>query len=388
MPGPSTHAIVIGVGSYPWLLNGAKLGDRALAEGMGQLASPPRSARAFADWLWGHRDPSAPLGTAELLISEGDGTAAYERPDGETFDVERADKAGVEAALRRWKARGNERDGNALIFYFCGHGVAKGPQLMLLASDFGSNTEFPYADAFWVEGMREGMLNCRATRQTYFVDACRVASGRLLKEYTSPLDPVFAARPPYTPGLATSTYYATTSGKAAYGRPDSVSLFTGFLLRALEGMAADDDEGVWRVETTKIQRVLGDLSSRLAKPGDFGLQAPVGGDQTSFGLHWPADTPTVPFLLEQADLDDDATPPASVSTVRVHREGGRVAEWSDPWAAGGACVWEAGRFRSDQRAGKRYSWSVGYRDGTVLTSELRTLNPPYRLVEFPRDGIA
>ncbi|MEH3036200.1 MAG: caspase family protein [Sphingomonas adhaesiva] len=384
----STHAIVIGVGAYPWLPGGDKAGDPELAEGMGQLESPPRSARAFATWLIDHHhDPQAPLDTVELLVSERV-PEPFVRSDGVSFDVERSVKALITAALTRWRDRGNLADGNALIFYFCGHGVLANPKLMLLAADFASNDELPYNDAFWLEGLREGMLKNRATRQVFFVDACRVASGRLLKEYTSPLDPVFSARAPYTPGLANATYYATTSGRPAYGRPGDVSLFTAFLLRALDGMAADDDDGPWRVETTKIQRVLGDLSTRLALPEHYGLQTPVGGDQTSFGFHWPKHAPKVPFFLRQADEDDDGVPPGRIRQVSVEPEGGPPSVWPHPWEKSAVCSWEAGRFRSDQQAGMSYSWSVTYDDGTVMTSRPKTLNPPYRQVEFPRDGVA
>jgi hypothetical protein len=384
----ATHAVVIGIGRYPWLIGGDADGDPDLAEKMGQLESPPRSARAMATWLIDrHNDPSAPLATVELLVSEA-APEAFFRSDGVTFDVEGASKDQIVAALTRWRDRGNLADGNSLVFYFCGHGVVKNPQLMLLAADFGSNSELPYTDAFWLEGMREGMLKNRATRQVYFVDACRVASGRLLKEYTSPLDPVFSARPPYTPGLASATYYATVSGRPAYGRPTQVSLFTSFLLRALDGMAAEDDDGPWRVETTKIQRVLGDLSTHLALPEHYGLQTPTGGDQTSFGFHWPRAVPNVPFLLRQSDVEDDEAPPGTMAAVRVRREDGHTIEWLDPWEESQVCSWEAGRFRSDQEAGMSYSWSVTYDDGTVLTSRAKPLNPPYRLVEFPRDGVA
>ena len=47
---PGTHAIVIGVGRYDWLIGG-KQGSSTYSDGMGQLSSPPVSATRFASWL-------------------------------------------------------------------------------------------------------------------------------------------------------------------------------------------------------------------------------------------------------------------------------------------------------------------------------------------------
>jgi hypothetical protein len=47
--GPATHALVIGVGAYPHLIGGT--GRTKYNDGMGQLTSPPISARLFASWL-------------------------------------------------------------------------------------------------------------------------------------------------------------------------------------------------------------------------------------------------------------------------------------------------------------------------------------------------
>jgi hypothetical protein len=68
--GPATHAIIIGVGRYPHLGNG----DGPLTpnhDGMGQLTSPPHSARAVARWLIRSlHDPAKPLADVALLVSE------------------------------------------------------------------------------------------------------------------------------------------------------------------------------------------------------------------------------------------------------------------------------------------------------------------------------
>lgn len=92
--------------------------------------------------------------------------------------------------------------------------------------------------------------------------------------------------------------------------------------------------------------------------------------------------------MELAGADDEESPPAPVERVAVTCEGEQVFEWPRPWASAEDCRWENGRFRSDQVAGMRYSWSVTMADGTSLASAPRTLNPPLRIVEFPRDAVA
>lgn len=67
---PGTHAIVVGIGRYPWLEGGGKPTFNK-SEGMEQLTSPPASAREFANWLLDTYDnPEAPLASVDLLLSD------------------------------------------------------------------------------------------------------------------------------------------------------------------------------------------------------------------------------------------------------------------------------------------------------------------------------
>src|SRR6476646_2588981 len=68
---PGTHALVIGVGKYAHLAGGEA--PVANPDGMGQLTSPPISARAFALWLrTDYCDKAKPLASLSLLLSEAD----------------------------------------------------------------------------------------------------------------------------------------------------------------------------------------------------------------------------------------------------------------------------------------------------------------------------
>jgi len=386
---PATHALVIGIGAYPWLLDGAEQGDAALADGMGQLSSPPVSARAIAKWLVGsHADPGAPLATVDLLISEEGGGQAPLGTGEEVFQAEPADKATMVAAIRAWRARCNEHPDNLALFFFCGHGVGRGFDLVLLAHDYGSDPEQPFEHSIWFEGMKEAMRSCEATRQLFFIDACRVHSAKLSADYTVKLDPVMSVRTPFTVGVRQSVYHATTSGAPAFGRPDRPSLFTQNLIKGLEGLGANDNRGEWWVETTGLQRALTGLADEFADEEDRGLQAPTSGEQVSFDFQRLDDPPVVPLYLHPSWTEEGDDPPADLADVGVDLEDIELLRWPNPWHENPDCVWRGDRFRCERPAGSRYSWSVTFTDGRQMRSLPVTLNPPFRIVEFPRDDIA
>lgn len=126
-PGQCSDALIIGAGAYPHLVGGegCRTPDH---EDMKQLTSPPVSARRVAGG-----SPSTsntrpkPLRSVTLLLS-----AQAQRPftnpkTGAEHPVGLASADNVTAAIKRWKARGDESADNRLLFYFCGHGIAQGP---------------------------------------------------------------------------------------------------------------------------------------------------------------------------------------------------------------------------------------------------------------------
>lgn len=139
--GPCTDALVIGVGTYPHLIGG---GERTTPdhEGMQQLSSPPVSARRIAQWLVErHYYPPKPLRTVSLLVSERAEASFTNQQTLQRHPVALATADNVVAAIKRWKARGDERPENRLLFYFCGHGIARGPEMALLLRDFGADAD-------------------------------------------------------------------------------------------------------------------------------------------------------------------------------------------------------------------------------------------------------
>src|SRR4051794_38186136 len=97
--GPATHALVIGVGHYPHLPGGASKKKVANPDGMGQLKSPPESARAVARWLIEEYRSDRPLSSVALLTSEKvPAKLEYQPPDKKktSVDTELASMSNVE----------------------------------------------------------------------------------------------------------------------------------------------------------------------------------------------------------------------------------------------------------------------------------------------------
>jgi len=383
---PAVRALVIGVGAYPWLVGGAEARDAAVTEGMAQLVSPPISARAFADWVatecW---HPAREVATIDLLLSDRDGPD-YLDPGGIRHAVERADKAAVKAAVRRWKDSGGPND--LLLFFFCGHGVAAGFDVALLASDYGSDNEQPFDGAFSLDGLVENMRGARTERQVFFVDACRVASAGLLRsQHVYRADPLIGTPIPMNQAVRQAVYFSTLRGQPAFGRLGQVSLFTAALLRSLRGAAASDNEGEWAIETSMLQRSLNFFLDELADPIHGQVQTPQTGTQSVFELVRTRSAPIVPLML-RSGWHEGEDPPDEIRHIEISREDGEVASWRHPWEAGGSVTWAPNRFATDLEAGWRYTCTVAFEHGPSFVSRARNLGPPYCIVEIRRDGDA
>jgi hypothetical protein len=270
--GPSTHALVIGVGGYDHLRDGYGQGKLARASrygDLGQLTSPPRSACAFARFLTTSvaEDWVAPLASVDLLISTAPEDAD---PCGGGGPYQRATREGIQIAFDEWWDRCDTNAGNVAIFYFCGHGMQATNQV-LLASDFGA-TGNPWAQAFDFNKTRQAFMANRASIQVFFIDACREVT-------TSNVEVSDPNAPPLREPEARQAEYcahdltiqATSRTLKAYGKEREVSYFTAAVLQALKGGAAKKKGGAWRVHSDLISSRIGDLV-RLAGGAD---QRPV-----------------------------------------------------------------------------------------------------------------
>lgn len=366
---PAIHALVIGIGQYPWLIGGDQK-PFAQHGGMAQLTSAPESARSFASWFLNElHHPDIGQKTLDLLISDADDN---------TFDseagpiaIERATMGNAKQAINQWVARGDSDEDSILIFFFCGHGLGKGRQTILLMEDFGSvpNTNsLSYAidfDSFYL-----GMDQCQARRQCYFVDACRVGTPFTLNSLTYFGDPVMIPAAKIANRTRSApVYYSAMPGTAAYGQKDHASFFTSALINAFKGAGADDATGFWRVETEVLHR---GIRAHLQRAFSGSLKATqtaiVDGMADSFTLHQLVTDPIVPVDVT-CKLDEHN------KTAQLNVTGG-----PDPMQMGNV---PSGCWQLDLPLGT-YHFAIALPTQTdPLAIVTKSIRPPYRIIEVP-----
>jgi hypothetical protein len=249
---PRTHAIVIGVGHYPYLIGGepGKLIDQH--EGMGQLESPSKSALAFTDWLIReYNNPAKPLASLQLLISKMNEQLTL--PSGKVIPINNATMENIKKDIQKWFDKGDQNKDNLLIFYFCGHGIAKGSFTTLLAEDFGASKLNILENAIDFYQFHMGMERCKARQQIYFIDACRNVSSNLIDSVNTG-QPIISGR--YQPskfGMRRAPIlFSTIAGYPAFGRHNQPSIFTDAMLQSLKGAGSNKDAQKWNITTNSL----------------------------------------------------------------------------------------------------------------------------------------
>ena len=273
---PTAHAFVIGVGEYFYLSGGRSGRITNLDGGLQQLSSPPESAKAITNWLLDNfNNPKKPLATVSLLISEKNGPSLFTHSKlPNPVMPKEATIENTKKAIWEWKKFGDLNEENLVLFFFCGHGVARGLEgLTLLLADYGEADAMPMEGAMDFAAMYRGMAQCKASEQCYFVDACRKVSDIATKT-TATGSPIIQDNQnrPWVSELSNAVFYATIGGESAYGRRDKPSFYTEELIKALNGAGSNkrNADGKWRVSTgdlnTAIHRGLSLRGEKIKKP--------------------------------------------------------------------------------------------------------------------------
>lgn len=259
---PATHAIVIGVGEYFFLSGGSGGRITSLDGGLQQLSSPPESAKALASWLIDEfNNPQKPLATLSLIVSENNGQSTFTHKKlPNPVILKQATIGHVKKAIREWKKFGDRNEDNLILFFFCGHGVARGLDgLTLLMSDYGENDDIPMEGAIDFAAMHRGMAQCKASEQCYFIDACRKVSD-IATRTTVTGDPIIQDNQnrPYDSDWNYAVFYSTLGGEAAYGRKNKPSFYTEELIKGLNGTGSNsrNADGKWRVSTGDLNMAI------------------------------------------------------------------------------------------------------------------------------------
>lgn len=195
-----------------------------------------------------------------------------------------ADSSGVSQAVEEWFGRCNANPENMAVLYFCGHGVASGSRMALILQDFGNKVANPYAGALDLIALLTAMETCRASRQVFFIDACRVSASALagtdMALGQKPLMPDVRRRLDLGTAAAQQTYYATLPGEAAYARTGRPSVFAEAVLWALGGGAASDEDGEWWTTSFRLLEAIDFFSGRSRIGGSGTLQRPESSRQS------------------------------------------------------------------------------------------------------------
>lgn len=302
--GSGAHALVVGVGEYPWLLGGSELPTFTDHEGMGQLTAAPLSALAFAKWLSKeYRSGTCPLRSIELLVSSADPALtdpAFPPP------YTRATFAEFRRAVIEWHRR--LKAGDRAIFFFSGHGMGTGFQHTLVLEDYGSDPATAMGYAFDFTRFQVAMARADPMEQCFFLDACRMSSGFLMGTLGTYGDPILTPQGALpSPARGQAVLYATMPGDSAYGRPGQTSLFTEALLRAMRGSGAARRGSGWVIGTRALADGLQVHLDELARP--YGTtQNCMPGTLASFDLHELTGLPEVPVTVAcRGSIDPGAT---------------------------------------------------------------------------------
>lgn len=293
---PVSHAIVIGVGDYPHLIGGSgSLTDKN--GGLVQLSSPPCSAFTFANWLLDEfNNPSTPLASLSMLVADSQSRPFSHGKLAAPVVPETAESNAVIDALRSWKARGDTSEANLMIFFFCGHGVARGLDgLTLLLKDYGAIAAMPMEGAIDFAALQRGMAQCAASQQCFFVDACRQVSD-IARNTTESGHKVIQddINRPFDSDWNYAVLYSTVEGESAYGRRDKPSFYTEELIKGLDGTAANNRnaQDEWRVSTSDLnQAIHRGLSVRGKKIKNPAVRL------VDFEFHMPKSEPLIPVTV-------------------------------------------------------------------------------------------
>lgn len=317
--GPGTHVFIVGVGAYPHLRGGTG-NPTPQPMGMGQLTSPPLSAMKMLEWVDKElNNPLAPLKSIEVLVSQPN-AATYTDKYGTAAPIDGATFANFEVSAKAWFDRASSDEKNVAIFYFCGHGLGDGLNSQLLLSDYGS-TNRPLRHAVNFSAFRLAMGACKAAKQLFLLDACRVVDPTML------LDPFNMGDAGLPPGnvtkmpthIANPVIYSAKAGEQAFGPANGISYFTDALLHGLGRCGVYLSKGTkWAVSPSQLQMAIAGLLDDYSGKPHCPVDGLVG---TGFEIHFLDKAPevVVSVTLRPSNVNADATIKATCSGVEVIR---------------------------------------------------------------------
>jgi hypothetical protein len=279
----ATHALIVGISSYPFLRGGIARGARntALPE-LGQLSSAAASAFSIFQWLHESGDlMAAPLATVRLLLSPSEQEL---RIAPELSNIgDRATLANFLLAAEEWRQDlARTKDGLGL-FYFGGHGAQRqSGDSILLMEDLADGMGGLLRNAVDVSNLYHGLAPYPAQKriarkQLFFIDACRMTPVEFLRYDWMTTSQVFNVERGGIDDRAAPIYSAALPGAEAYGEAGGRSLFTRALLDILRAGGEGEMEELSGMDWITVDGLRDSLDQRIAELGlELGVSQRLG----------------------------------------------------------------------------------------------------------------
>ena len=291
---PGTHALVCGVGSYPFA-NRMHLAGQLSLPSHDPLASA--TGRRIQRWLTEHaEDLVAPLATCRVLLS----TDNDENLTPPTLDE-------FLRAASAWREDASTHPDGMTFLYMIAHGIALSRSSdVLFLEDFGNRRGGLLHNAIETDSLSRGMAPTYwesniARNQLFFIDVI---------EPREPIDAVISSQPSTVFDVSTGEVpddrvVMTFRGVTLHDRPSrrqGISSFADALIACLEGEAVERlPDGRFAITTTALARAL-PLSARERQGPDSSqweevrVSSSVGSPRSQIIL-LPRTLPMVPVLI-------------------------------------------------------------------------------------------
>jgi hypothetical protein len=239
--GPGLHALIVGVGAYPYLRDGAQ--PVADHWDMGQLSSTASSAHKVHGWLLqAHQQGRlpVPLATCRLLLSPSPGEPALAG----VGSPARLDN--FSPAVHAWRDDCKTNRDSVALFYFAGHGLQRSKEDAVLCLEEFRKPGFGLLfHAAALADLRNGMSPAPgfeqiARTQFYFFDACRIRPEKLQELANVDPSPVFEDALEGNDDRSSPIYFGAISNTAAQAVPGDQTLFSRAVIECLEGDGAQE----------------------------------------------------------------------------------------------------------------------------------------------------
>lgn len=301
---PGTHVIAIGIGHYDHLPGGTRATTKHHLN-LGQLSSPPSSARAVASWFIKKFDcTERPLASVSLVVSEKTPQPFVSPVTGEKFETLPTGTIDeVKTALRQWIARAETDSRNCIILYFCGHGLSAGVQNYYLMRDYGEDNDDPLFGAINFRNFLCGLGTKKPSYQFLLFDACR-SPNPMVELNRDGGQSIFVADPAGRLGVAETLQqcpiFGTELDRPSLSFANQPSLCARAFIRAMDGACCRKEDGNWYITTHRIVEALSDFQNREASKGDR-VQSADANNFAKFRLRRLRSTPRIPVFVRLTD---------------------------------------------------------------------------------------